>query len=119
MRRRVRMELLIIVLNKEEYFEGILSIFAELGISGVTVLDGEGFGYLLAYEVPIFAGLQRLLGEKRGANRTILALVEDDVYSEFKSLLAEERIDFTQPGLGVIITLPVEDVIGSQDAIPQ
>lgn len=109
------MELLIIVLNKEEYFEKILSILVELGISGATILDSEGLGHFLAYEVPIFAGLRQLVGEKKTASRTILALIEDkDFLSRFKEILAAEKIDFTQRGTGIIITLPVNEVIKSK-----
>jgi hypothetical protein len=106
------MELLVIVLNKEEYLEEILSLLVELEVSGATILDSEGLGHFLAYEVPIFAGLQQLVGEKKTANRIILALVEGkDFLRKFKRLLAEESIDFSQPGMGVIATIPVNDAI--------
>ena len=106
------MELLIIVLNKEEYFEQILSILVEAGVSGATIFDSEGIGHFLAYEVPIFAGLRQLVGEKKSINRTILAVLEDKIiFNKFKDLLADEEIDFTQQGVGVVITLPVNEVI--------
>jgi hypothetical protein len=106
------MELLIIILNKEEYFERILSILVEAGASGATILDSEGLGHFLAYEVPIFAGLRKFVGERKSANRTILAVLEDEsIFSRFKELLQEEEIDFTQPGVGIIVTLPVNCVI--------
>jgi hypothetical protein len=106
------MELLIIVLNKEEHLEEILSILVELEVSGATILDSEGLGHFLAYEVPIFAGLRQLVGEKKTANRTILALVErKNFLPKFKKLLAEENIDFTQPGMGIIVTIPVNDAV--------
>jgi hypothetical protein len=106
------MELLIIVLNREEYLEEILSILVELDVPGATILDSEGLGHFLAYEVPIFAGLQQLVGEKKTANKTILALVEGkDFLPKFKKLLIEENIDFTQPGVGIVITVPVNDAV--------
>jgi hypothetical protein len=106
------MELLIIVLNKEEYLEKILSVLVELEITGATILDSEGLGHFLAYEVPIFAGLQKLVGEKKAANKTILAVLEDKNFlSKLKKMLEEEGIDFTQQGIGIIVTLPVTDGI--------
>jgi hypothetical protein len=106
------MEFLIIVLNKQEYLEKILSILVELGAPGATILDSEGLGHFLAYEVPIFAGLRQLVGEKKSANKTILALVEGKgFFPKFKKLLAEEDIDFTKDGMGIVVTLPVNDAI--------
>jgi hypothetical protein len=113
------MELLIVVLNEEEYLERILSILVELEVSEATVLDSESLGQFLAYEVPIFAGLQQLKGRGRTTSRTILALIKKrNFFPGFKELLAEENIDFTQPGMGIIATLPVGDVIMAEDEIP-
>ncbi|MBW2045678.1 MAG: hypothetical protein JRI96_12480 [Deltaproteobacteria bacterium] len=106
------MELLIIILNREEYFEKVVSILVEAGATGATILDSEGLGHFLAYEVPIFAGLRKLVGERKSANRTILAVLEDkSIFSKFKQLLSEEEIDFTEEGVGVMVTLPVNEVV--------
>jgi len=106
------MQLLIIVLNREDYLEKILSLMIEAGITGATILNSEGLGHFLAYEVPIFAGLRQLMGEKRSANRTIFAVVEKEEHlKEFKRLLEGENIDFTQTGVGIIALLPVNEVI--------
>ena len=108
------MELLIIIINREEYFEKILSILVELGTREATIFNSEGIGHFLAYEVPIFAGLRFLVGERKSANKSIMTLIEgDDAFLQFKALLAEEAIDFTQPGVGVIFTLPVTNIITS------
>jgi len=110
------MELLIIILNKEEYLEKITSLLVEAGISGATISDSEGIGHYLAYEVPIFAGLRQLAGEGKTLNKTILAVLEDeDTFSRFKELLVEEEIDFTKPGVGVIVTLPINKIIKSTE----
>ncbi|RKY39793.1 MAG: hypothetical protein DRP76_03055 [Candidatus Omnitrophota bacterium] len=105
------MQLLIIVLNREDYLEKILALMIEAGITGATILNSEGLGHFLAYEIPIFAGLRQLMGEKRSANRTIFAVVEEKNWNEFKHLLEEENIDFTQSGVGIIALLHVNEVI--------
>ena len=109
------MELLMVILNREDYFERILSILVELGASGATILDGEGLGHFLAFEVPIFAGLRQLIGKKKSANKIILALVEKNFLPELKDLLDEEKIDFSQPDTGIIVTLPVSGTVGLRD----
>jgi nitrogen regulatory protein PII len=106
------MKLLIIILNREDYLEKVLALLIEAGISGATIFDSEGLGHFLAYEIPIFAGLRHLMGERKSANRTILAVLEEEeIFDEFKKLLAEEGIDFTHPGVGIIVTVPVSEVI--------
>lgn len=112
------MELLMIIINKEEYFEKILSILVELGTSGATIFDSEGMGHFLAYEIPLFAGLRQLMGERKSANKTVITLIEGkNEFKKFECLLAEEEIDFTKPGVGVIFTLPVNNVIKSNEDI--
>lgn len=106
------MELLIIVLNREEYFERLLSLLVEAGLNGATIVDSEGIGHFLAHEIPIFAGLKQLVGEGKSVNKTIMAVLEKkDIFDNLKRLLAEENIDFTNPGTGIIITVPVNEVI--------
>ena len=70
------MELLVIVLNKTEFLNDLLSLMVEAGITHSTILDSEGMGHHLAYEIPIFAGLRQLIGETKAHNKTILALVD-------------------------------------------
>ena len=102
------MELLIIVLNKVEYLKDMLSIMVEAGITEATILDSEGMGQILAYEVPIFAGLRQLLGEERAHNKTVFALIKKgEVFEDFKKLLKEVDIDFAQKGTGIAFTVPV------------
>ena len=106
------MKLLIAIVNKEEYVERILSLLVESGTSGATILDSEGLSHFLAYEVPIFAGLKNLVGKSKSASRTILAVLEDDdIFIRFQELLVDEDIDFTRPGVGIMVVIPTTEVI--------
>lgn len=112
------MEFLIVILNKEDYFEELISLLVEAGVNGATILDSQGLGYFLAYEVPIFAGLRQFMGESKSVNKTILAVLDnEDVFPKFKKLLAEEKIDFTEPGTGLIIRIPASEVIKSTEEL--
>lgn len=114
------MELLIIVLNKTEFLNDLLSVMLEAGISHSTILDSEGMGHYLAYEVPIFAGLRRLVGESKEHNKTVLALIEDrNILGEFQKLLKEINIDFTRAGTGIMFTVPVNNVIKSEENLSE
>jgi len=106
------MKLLFIVLNKEEYLPEILPILAEVDISGATIIDSEGLVQALAYDVPIFAGLRKIVGETKKHNKTIFTLIEDDkVLAELHSILKEEGINFEEEGMGIMFTVPVDKVI--------
>lgn len=109
------MELLIVVLNKEEYLEKVLSLLVELEVKGATILDSEGLGRFLAYKVPIFAGLQEMFGQTRVTSKTILAVIKDKSFMDkFKRLIKKEGIDFSQPDTGIIVTILVKDAIVSE-----
>ena len=52
----------------------------------------------------------------QSANKTIMTLIETkETFSEFKRILAEEDIDFTKPGVGLIFSIPVNNVIKSKE----
>ena len=114
------MELLIIVLNKTEFLNDLLSVLVEAGVTHATILDSEGMGHHLAYEVPIFAGLSRLVGEPKAHNKTILALIKDKtVVKELQKILKESNIDFSRSGTGIVFTIPVNMVIKSSNDIEE
>ncbi len=106
------MQLLVIILNKCELLNDLLSLMVESGISQSTIFDSEGMGHHLAYEVPIFAGLRQLMGENKEQNKTVFALIEDtSVLGELHKLLKEMDIDFTHSGTGVMFTVQADNVI--------
>ena len=114
------MLLAIIFLHREEYLEDILTILVEISARSTTILDSHSLGEFLAFEVPIFAGLRQLLGEKRAPSKTILVLLEDAYHFErFLKLLTEQEIDFTKPGTGTLITLPVDRVLSPIEELPE
>lgn len=110
------MEVLLIVINKEELFEKVISILVEAGVEGATILESQGLGQFLAHEVPIFAGLRQLLGEKKVLNKTVLAVLDDpQTFPRFRKLLRQEDIDFTKPEVGLVVTVPVNEFIKSKE----
>jgi len=107
------MELMLIVLNKEEYLETILSALAELEVNDAVIQDGEKLGSYLAHEIPIFAGLKQLIGENRVACKIIIAFTDQkDFLEQFNKLLSQENIDFTKDDAGSIAIMPITKTIG-------
>ncbi len=109
------MELLIFILNKEELLNDVLAAFVEAGITKGTIIHSEGMGGILAYDIPVFAGLRQLVGDSKKHNKTILTLIKDDsVIPELKKILLGAGVDLSQPGTGVLISVPAKDVMNQK-----
>lgn len=107
------MYLLIIILNQEKFLEEVMEVLVELGITDATVIESQSMEKVLAYEVPIFAGLRFQTKGQRKYSKTILALVDDkQLADEILRFLQEMDIDFMAPGVGRIITVKVESALG-------
>lgn len=106
------MELLIIFLYARQHLEKIVSLLVEVGVTEATITEGQALGQFLAFEIPIFAGLRQLVGEKRRHATTILAIVEGgEIVEDFVKLLKDEGIDFCEAGTGVLLSVPIRKAI--------
>jgi len=105
------MNLLVLVLNKEEHLDEILEVFVEVGITGATILDSVGMGHKLAYDIPIFAGLRKSI-KTSDYNKTIFSVVQDDETLEEAIKLIGEIIDFEEPGTCLLFVVPLLMVKG-------
>ena len=105
------MNLLVLVLNKEEHLDEILEVFVEVGITGATILDSVGMGHKLAYDIPIFAGLRKSI-KTSDYNKTIFSVVQDDETLEEAIKLIGEIIDFEETGTCLLFVVPLLMVKG-------
>ncbi|KPL18855.1 MAG: hypothetical protein AMJ92_05970 [candidate division Zixibacteria bacterium SM23_81] len=109
------MHLLIIVLNEEKFLEDVLSVLVELGVTGANVCDVRSMGPMLAYDVPIFAGLRDQMEGRRPYAKMIFALVQNDgIVEEIVSTLKDVELDFEEPGTGFVFTVSVGKIIGKE-----
>jgi hypothetical protein len=113
-KRRELLQLLILVLNQEEYLDDVLSAFVELGITGATIIDSVGMGEVLVHDVPIFAGLRHLLGGERPYSKTIFAVIEDGKFAEVAAIIEEICGPFESPGGSILLTLPIIEIRGGK-----
>ncbi|RMG85540.1 MAG: hypothetical protein D6708_15595 [Candidatus Dadabacteria bacterium] len=101
------MQLLILVLNREEKLEEVLTYFLEEGVSGATIVESEGMARFLSQEVPIFAGFRDLFSPARPFNRTILSVVPDEKVDHLAEGLGRILGGWDKRGQGVLFTVPV------------
>ncbi len=107
------MKLLVFVLNNEDLLEEVLEAYVEAGVSGATLLDSEGMGRFLAYEVPLFASFKEFMKGNKPYNKTILSVIKDEkVIARLKTLIDKIVGGLDSPGTGIMFTVPVDWAAG-------
>jgi nitrogen regulatory protein P-II 1 len=107
------MKLLVFILNDEEYLEEVLEAYVEAGVTGATIIDSEGMGRFLAYEVPLFAGFKEFMKGNKPYNKTILSVIRNEPTIERVKALVDEVVGkLENPGTGIMFTLPVDWAAG-------
>ncbi|PIE05217.1 MAG: hypothetical protein CSA76_00170 [Spirochaetales bacterium] len=107
------MELLVFILNKEEFLEEVLEAYVEAGVEGATLLDSEGMGRFLAYEIPLFAGFKEFMKGNKPYNKTIISVIRSPkTVNRVKELVDEVVGGLDEPGTGVMFTIPVQWAAG-------
>lgn len=108
------MQLLVLILNREEKLEEILTYFLEEGVTGATVLESEGMGRILAQEVPIFAGFRDLFAPSSPHNRTVLSVVPDELVEPLGEGVGKILGGWSKRGSGLLFTVSVGRVWGAE-----
>lgn len=107
------MELVIIVLNKTDLLDELLTEFMNNDLSGATVLDSSGMGHLISNQFPMFSMFAELDDEKENNSKTILKVVRSIEERERTEELVEKIIgDFKDPDAAIMISLPVSSAKG-------
>lgn len=106
------LKLVVIVLNRTEHLEDLLTGFLEVGVSGATVLDSVGMGRILSHDVPIFAGLRSAFPGASPGNKTIFAVAPPDLVDDILAVVEDVCGSFDDPGSGLVFVLPVESSWG-------
>jgi nitrogen regulatory protein P-II 1 len=110
---RPHMRLLVFILNNEEFLEEVLEAYVEAGISGATLLDSEGMGRFLTYEVPLFADFKEFMKGNKPYNKTILSVVKDMKTVKRLIPLVEASVgSLDEGGTGIMFTIPVDWAAG-------
>ncbi|EXJ24386.1 hypothetical protein ADIAL_0125 [Alkalibacterium sp. AK22] len=102
------MELVVIVLNKIDLLDEMLSQFMKFKIQGATVIDSSGMGHLISNQFPMFSMFAEL-GEEREANsKTIFTVVKDeDERKEVLSVVESVCGKLEEPDTAIFFSVPV------------
>lgn len=83
------MQLLLVVLHREELLDDVLSALVELELPDAIVVESRTSLELLERDLPIFAGIRSLIPGGIDFSRLVLSLVENDELA--RQALAEIR----------------------------
>ena len=107
------MQLVVFVLNQEDLLEQILEAYVEAGVEGATILDSEGMGRFLTYEVPLFADFKSFMKGNKPYNKTIISVVRDtEAVDRLYSLINDICGGLMGPGTGILFCVPVSFAAG-------
>ena len=111
------MKLVVIFLNRVEILEDLLAAFLEIGVGGTTVLNSVGMGRIVSHDIPIFAGLRDAFAGSSPENRTILTVIEEELLEKVAEAVQDVCGNFDEPHSAIMISLPLEKVLGLKAAI--
>lgn len=106
---------LIIVLNDVMYLDDILASFVELNVGGATIIDSQGMASAIVSgkvdQVPLFGSLKMMLEGSHPYNKTIFAVIEDEMLLH-RTMAAINDImdDHEGSGAGFMFTIPVANI---------
>ena len=109
--------LLVVILNRAELLDDLLTGFLDLGVPGATIVESRGMGQIIRQDMPIFAGLTALFPENSGT-RLILSLLPQELVQPVFDLVDEVVGDVKQANTAICFTLPVDQIKGLNSSSP-
>lgn len=112
------MKLLVYILNRIELLDDLLRALADDGISGATILNSRGMARQLygngGKQPGFFSSLRALADPQNEDNMTIFAVVREDQVADFTHAIEKVVGELSQPGTGIVFTVPVDFIQGLQ-----
>jgi PTS system nitrogen regulatory IIA component len=105
-------KLLLIVLYENKFFEDIVNIFLERGISGATVLESSGIKNQIS-NIPLFSSFLNFLGEQSDSSKTILTRVKENDVPEIVESIEEIMGDLDSHSGAFVASLDISFMKGS------
>ena len=108
------MKLVVIVLNKLDCLDKLLTAFGKNSIPGATILSSRGMAQTLEArdELRVIGSLRMLMNANYKENRTILMAVPDEKVDTVVELVNKATGGLDQPDSGILFTLPIDRVEG-------
>ena len=109
------MNLLVVILKKNDLVREIFHELAEEGIRGGTILDGHGMASVIEDmdDLPIFGMIRSILADDDDEDiaKTMLFVVNDEELEKAKKTI-HKAASLDEPNTGIMFALPVSFVEG-------
>lgn len=104
------MKLLIIVLNKVECLDRMLTKFGKQNIPGATILDSKGMAQELEAhdELRFLGSLRMLMNPAHKENKTIFMVISDEKVAAVSAIVNEVTGGLNKPDTGILFTVPID-----------
>ena len=108
------MKLLVIVLNKIECLEKLLTSFGKHHIPGATIIDSRGMAQELEQldDLDFILSLRKLVNPAHRENRTIIMAVSEEQVSQVSRIVNEVTGGLDKPDTGILFTVPIDYIEG-------
>lgn len=108
------MKLLVIVLNKVECLDKLLTSFGKNHIPGATILDSRGMAQELGEhdELRFLGSLRLLMNPAHKENKTIFMAVPDEKVDTVSGIVNKVTGGLDKPDTGILFTVPIDRVEG-------
>lgn len=108
------MKLLIIVLNKIECLERLITSFGNNQIPGATIIDSRGMAQELEQfsDMDFMFSLRMLINPAHKENKTIFMAVPDELVPKISHIVNEVTGGLDQPDTGILFTVPIDHIEG-------
>lgn len=104
------MRLLIIVLNKVECLDRLLTKLGKNNIPGATILDSKGMAQELEAhdELRFLGSLRLLMNPAHKENKTIFMVIPEEKVAAVSKIVNEVTGGLDHPDTGILFTLPID-----------
>ena len=113
------MKLFVLILNKVEKLDELMTRFAADGICGATILDSTGMArelygsYHDEEEISFLGSIRSFLNDSsRKGNKTILTVIKDEQLDTIVRIVEDVVSDLSDPDSGIMFTVPLDFVRG-------
>ena len=108
------MKLLIVVLNKIECLERLITAFGDNQIPGATIIDSRGMAQELESfsDMDFMFSLRMLINPAHKENKTIFMVIPDEMVAKVSRIVNEVTGGLDQPDTGILFTVPIDHIEG-------
>ena len=108
------MKLLVIVLNKTECLERLLTAFGNNQIPGATIIDSKGMAQELEQfsDMDFMFSLRMLINPAHRENKTIFMAVPEELVPKVSKIVNEVTGGLDKPDTGILFTVPIDYIEG-------